>query len=251
MANSAPAMKTYIRIKGLAVLLALAWAPTGLWAGPLSIFAAASLQGPLDTVAADYDGASTISYGGSGTMARQVSLGAPADVVILANETWANWLFDQGHAPTQPRPLLSNELVLVTPLGGPTFDSMDATTLRDALGSGRLAMGQHISVPAGIYASAWLKTINAWDTLRPHLAETENVRAALALVARGEAPVGIVYASDAQASAKVAVAWAIPAHQHPQILYHGLALTQEGDAFLDHLITRIALFEAAGFTALP
>ena len=251
MANSAPAMKTYIWIKGLAVALALACLPISALATPLGIFAAASLQGPLDTVAAEYDAESTVSYGGSGTMARQISLGAPADVVILANETWAHWLYDQGHAPSPPRPLLSNRLVLITPTGGPQFAALDAPTLLDALGTGRLAVGQHMSVPAGIYAAAWLKAIDAWDSLRPHLAETENVRAALALVARGEVPLGIVYASDAQASTEVAVAWTIPANQHPQILYHGLALTPAGDAFLDHLTTRIALFEAAGFTAQP
>ncbi|MEL6806722.1 MAG: molybdate ABC transporter substrate-binding protein [Pseudomonadota bacterium] len=243
-------MKTYIRIKGLAVALAVACLPSSAVATPLSIFAAASLQGPLDALAAEYAPDSTVSYGGSGTMARQISLGAPADVVILANETWAHWLFEQGHAPTPPRALLSNRLVLVTPLGGPQFETMDAATLRTALGTGRLAIGQHMSVPAGIYAAAWLKTIDAWDRVRPHLAETENVRAALALVARGEVPLGIVYASDAQASAQVAVAWTIPADQHPHILYHGLALTPAGDAFLDHLATRIATFEAAGFTAV-
>ena len=112
-------------------------------------------------------------------------------------------------------------------------------------------MGQHMSVPAGIYAAAWLTRIDAWDALRPHLAETENVRAALALVARGEVPLGSVYASDAQASADVTVAWNIPSDQHPRILYHGIALTPAGAGFLDHIATRIAAFEAAGFVANP
>jgi len=244
-------MKTYIWIKGLAVALALTCLPMSAFSTPLSIFAAASLQGPLDRVATEHDPDSSVSYGGSGTMARQISLGAPADVVILANETWAKWLFEQGHAPTKPRALLSNQLVLITPQGGPEFETMNKDTLRAALGTGRLAMGQHMSVPAGIYAAAWLQSIGAWDGIRTHLAETENVRAALTLVARGETPLGIVYASDAQASTKVSVAWSIPADQHPQILYHGVALTPAGDAFLDHLATRIALFEAAGFSALP
>lgn len=244
-------MKTYIRIKGLAVVLAMTWVPLSLWADPLSIFAAASLQGPLDQVAAEHDPDSTISYGGSGTLARQISLGAPADVVLLANETWAQWLYEDGHVASEPRALLSNRLVVIAPMGGPSFDAMDADTLRRALGSGRLAMGQHMSVPAGIYAAAWLTRIGAWEALRAHLAETENVRAALALVARGEAPLGIVYASDAQASADVSVVWPVPSDQHPHILYHGLALTPAGSAFLDHLATRIAPFEAAGFVANP
>jgi len=251
MANSEKAMKTYNWIKGLAVMLVIACLPVAGSAGGLRIFAAASLQGPLDDVAARYDSESTISYGGSGTLARQISLGAPADIVILANETWANWLYDTGDVAARPRPILSNRLVLITPRDGPVLNSPDAAALLAALQGGRLAMGQHLSVPAGIYARAWLTTIGAWDRMQPHLAETENVRAALALVARGEAPLGIVYASDAQASDDVAVAWTIPTDQYPPILYHGIALTQAGAAFLDHLALQTAPFLAAGFAALP
>ena len=244
-------MKSLNWIKGLAVLLAAACLATAATAGPLRVFAAASLQGPLDQVGADWNSGSTISYGGSGTIARQISLGAPADAVILANGVWADWLVEQGHVAAPARPLLSNRLVVIAPAGTPSFKQIDTQTLRTALGDGRLAMGQHLSVPAGIYAKAWLEAIDAWDTLRPQLAETENVRAALALVARGEVPLGIVYASDAQASGEVAVVWTVPADQHPDILYFGLALTAEGTAFLDHLTTQSHVFEAAGFVGLP
>lgn len=244
-------MKTYNWIKGLAAIFVLACVPEGSTADPVRIFAAASLQGPLDAIAAEQDAGSTISYGGSGTLARQISFGAPADVVILANETWAHWLVDQGHVGAPARPLMSNRLVLIAPAGTPPLNDLDTDRLRHALGDGRLAIGQHQSVPAGIYAMAWLTGIGAWDALLPHLAETDNVRAALALVARGEAPLGIVYASDARASDAVSVIWNVPADQHPPIRYLGLALTPVGDAFLDHLTRRIALFEAAGFVALP
>lgn len=244
-------MKTYNWIKDLALMLALAWLGAGAAAEPVRIFAAASLQGPLDEIVSEYDAGGTISYGGSGALARQISLGAPADIVILANRTWADWLFETGTVPAPPRAILSNRLVLITPLGGPVFDTLDATALRRALGDGRLAMGQHQSVPAGIYARAWLEYLGAWEDLRTQLAETENVRAALALVARGEAPLGIVYASDARASADVSVAWVIPPDQHPRILYQALPLTPSGTAFLDHLLTRIDAFTAAGFVALP
>lgn len=244
-------MKTWPSINGLALILTFACLITAADADPVRLFAAASLQGPLDQVAQDWDAASTVSYGGSGTIARQISLDAPADAVILANPVWSDWLVEQGHAPGPVRPLLSNRLALITPLGGPTFDDVDASTLSSILKGSRLAMGQHMSVPAGIYAKAWLTHINAWDPLRAHLAETENVRAALALVARGETPLGIVYASDAQASAQVTVAYTIPVDQHPQILYTAIALTPEGAAFLDHLATHTAPFVAAGFVALP
>lgn len=244
-------MKTFIQIKGLVVMLVLACLPCGVAAQGLSIFAAASLQGPLDVVTAEYDSEATISYGGSGTLARQISLRAPADVVILANETWANWLFEKGHVAARPRALFSNRLVVIAPVDAPLLSDPDGDTLLALLKGGRLAMGQHQSVPAGIYAKDWLTRIDAWDSLRAHLAETENVRAALALVARKEAPLGIVYASDALASSDVRIVWSIPEDQHSQILYHGLALTPAGDAFLDHVMTRTALFEAAGFVAIP
>lgn len=244
-------MKTPAWINGLAQIMAFACLATQAGADPVRLFAAASLQGPLDHVAQDWDPQSTISYGGSGTIARQISLGAPVDAVILANPTWSHWLVENGHAQGPVRNVLSNRLVLITPPGGPTFEQVDATTLSTARADGRLAIGQHMSVPAGIYAKAWLKQINAWDSLQPHLAETENVRAALALVARGETPLGIVYASDARASDRVAVAYLIPDDQHPQILYTALALTPEGTAFLDHLSTHTAPFTAAGFVALP
>ena len=250
IANSEGLMKTCNWIKGLtAIALTICLSPIAA-ADPVRIFAAASLQGPLDDIATQWDQNSTISYGGSGTIARQISLGAPADVVILANETWADWLVDAGHVAGPARALMSNALVLVAPDGTPPFDHINSTTLRDALGDRRLAMGQHQSVPAGIYAKAWLDHIGAWPSLRPRLAETENVRAALALVARRETPLAVVYASDALASDKVAVVWAIPADQYPPILYHGLALTPEGRAFLDELTTRISVFTAAGFVGL-
>lgn len=249
--NSICDMKKLRRIKDFLLAALLAFAPLTAQAGPVQVFAAASLQGPLDAVTTSWDAGSTISYAGSGTIARQISLGAPADVAILANGAWADWLYDNGHAPDPARALLSNRLVVITAAGGPVFDAMDSATLTAALGDARLAMGQHQSVPAGIYAKAWLEQISAWDTLRSQLAETDNVRAALALVARREVPLGIVYRSDAQASAEVTTAWTVPADAHPPILYYGLAFTPEGEAFLAHLATQTAPFLDAGFEALP
>ncbi|WP_299592304.1 molybdate ABC transporter substrate-binding protein [uncultured Tateyamaria sp.] len=222
-------------------------AATAGTADTVRIFAAASLQGPLDDVAEAWVGDVVISYGGSGAMARQVSQGAPADAVILANAAWSDWLVENGHAPRDARALLSNALVVIGPAGAPILPDVTADTILARLDGGRLAMGQHQSVPAGIYAQAWLTTISAWDMLRPSLAETENVRAALALVARGETPLGIVYASDAAASDAVSVVYEVPATAHPQILYPGLALTPAGSAFLDHVAAQTDIFVAAGF----
>ncbi|WP_299043028.1 molybdate ABC transporter substrate-binding protein [uncultured Tateyamaria sp.] len=241
-------MKTLNRIKGLVLASVMIFVTGATQAEPLRVFAAASLQGPLDAVANSWDSPVVISYGGSGAMARQVSQGAPADVVILANMAWADWLAATGRVPGTPRPLLSNTLVIIEKTGARALPDARAGTLLNRLDGRRLAMGQHMSVPAGIYAKAWLDRVGTWDSLRPHLAETENVRAALALVARGEAPLGIVYASDAAASDQVDVVYSVPADSHPPILYPGLALTPAGAAFLDHVTARIDRFVAAGFS---
>ncbi|WP_299588220.1 molybdate ABC transporter substrate-binding protein [uncultured Tateyamaria sp.] len=251
MTNSACVMKTCKWIKGLAVLGWLACLPGLASAETVRIFAAASLQGPLDQVAVQSDEDVVISYGGSGTIARQISLGAPADAAIIANTNWSDWLVARGVIPSPPRALMSNRLVVVAAQGSAPWTHADANTLRAHLSGGRLAMGQHMSVPAGIYAQAWLDSIGAWDDLRQQLAETENVRAALALVARGEAPLGIVYASDAQASTDVDVVWQVPADAHPPIRYIGLALTPAGETFLDLVAAQTDAFVAAGFVALP
>ncbi|KIC51142.1 molybdate ABC transporter substrate-binding protein [Tateyamaria sp. ANG-S1] len=242
-------MKSLNWIKGLVLVCMAASGMTRAWADPVRLFAAASLQGPLDKVAEAWDGDVVISYGGSGAMARQVSQGAPADAAILANADWAAWLEDRGIGVATARPLLSNSLVVVAPRGAPPLSDVTADTVLARLDGGRLAMGQHMSVPAGIYASAWLGSIDVWDPLQPHLAETENVRAALALVARGETPLGIVYASDAAASDDVSVVYDVPTQAHPTITYPGLALTPLGAAFLDHVAAHIDIFVAAGFRA--
>ncbi|MEM6757895.1 MAG: molybdate ABC transporter substrate-binding protein [Pseudomonadota bacterium] len=220
-------------------------------ARPITIFAAASLQGPLDKVVAAWGGAARVSYAGSGTIARQISLGAPADVVMLASPQWMTWLAERDLLATAPQSIVSGTLVLVGPDAAPDLNAADADALLARLGDGRLAMGHHAAVPAGTYAAEWLQAIDAWTTVRPHLAETENVRAALALVARGEAPLGIVYASDAQAEPAVRVLYKIPAELHKTISYPAAAVTENGSGFVEFLTTQSEVFEAAGFRALP
>ncbi|TMM55196.1 molybdate ABC transporter substrate-binding protein [Sulfitobacter sabulilitoris] len=217
---------------------------------PVTVFAAASLRGALDDIARTYPAPVVVSYGGSGTMARQIALGAPADLVILASPDWMDWLRDQGALADRKRvDLLRNRLVLIGPAGARPLPNPDAAALLDALQGGRLAMGQRAAVPAGIYARAWLAGIGAWDALAPHLAETDNVRAALALVARGEATLGVVYATDAAADTSVDVLWTVPEDRHPPIVYPAAALSDAGDAFLRHLGMTDArdTFEQHGF----
>ena len=214
------------------------------------VFAAASLRGALDAVAEAYGGA-VLSYGGSGAMARQVAQGAPADFVMLASEEWMEWLVTQG-AVRQARGLLSNSLVLIGPAGAEDMPKISDEALLARLDGGRLAMGQSQSVPAGIYARDWLEGAGLWEALSPHLAETENVRVALAFVARGEAPLGIVYATDALADPGVRVLYAVPDDSHALIVYPAAALTQAGEDFLSFLegSEAQAIFETYGFSLL-
>ncbi|WP_137703139.1 molybdate ABC transporter substrate-binding protein [Marimonas lutisalis] len=221
----------------------------------VTVFAAASLRDALDAVAESYDGARIVaSYGGSAAMARQVAQGAPADLVILANPQWMDWLEGQGVLmPDSRRDLLGNRLVLIGPAGAAPLDASEQAMLA-RLGDGRLALGQVNAVPAGIYARAWLESAGLWPALAPHLAETENVRAALALVSRGEAPLGVVYASDAQADPGVSVLYDIPADSHPPITYPAAQVSDSpaAAALLAYLSGPQAavIFAAHGFTPL-
>jgi len=229
-------------ITGVCALIAV---PLAALAGsaraePLTVFAAASLREALDEAAAGFSGEVVLSYGGSGAMARQVALGAPADVVILANEAWLRWLDDEGalRAGSVAR-VMGNRLVLVGPEGAAPLEDLSAEALRARLAGGRMALGQVLSVPAGIYAKEWMQSSGLWEALAPHLAETENVRAALALVERGEVALGVVYATDARA-ARVAVVREIGAETHSPIAYWA-AVTEasehpQAEAFIAHLM---------------
>jgi molybdate transport system substrate-binding protein len=203
------------------------------------VFAAASLKEPLDRIAATFDGV-VVSYGGSGTLARQVGLGAPADVVLLANADWMAILSDAGDVrATSIVDFASNRLVVVGPADVATIALDEASMLR-ALGNGRVAIGLTKAVPAGIYAKAALQSQGLWDALSDRLAEVDNVRAALALVARGQAPLGIVYQSDVRVSQGVKELAIFPPDAHPPIRYVGAITTQATDpaaaAFLAYLL---------------
>src|SRR6056297_1435963 len=202
----------------------------------VTVFAAASLRGALEAVLDAHDSAISVSYGGSGTMARQVAQGAPADLVILANVTWMDWLEGQGMVlPETRRALLGNTLVVIAPASAPEAAPLDPADILSRLGGGRLAVGQTRGVPAGIYARQWMERAGLWGDLSPHLAETENVRAALALVSRAEVPLGVVYASDAQADPGVTVLAEIDADLHAPIVYP-LALVAGRDTDAAHTI---------------
>ncbi len=224
------------------------------------VFAAASLKNALDAVAAAWKKeagkAVTISYAASSTLARQIEQGAPADIFISADLDWMDWLQQRDLIKANSRQLLlGNTLVLIAPADRTTsFKIVTGADLAGALGEGRLSIGETKSVPAGKYAKEALEKLGMWRAVEGKLAQSDNVRAALALVARGEAPLGIVYATDAKAEPKVRVVDTFPASTYSPIVYP-IALTAtsrnaDAVAFLAYLRAPGALreFVARGFT---
>ncbi|WP_449284034.1 molybdate ABC transporter substrate-binding protein [Luteimonas yanweni] len=220
--------RAMIALCGLAAVAALCLVPAVQAAGtPLTVFAAASLKESMDDAAAAYTAATgqpvRVSYAASSALARQIAQGAPADVFVSADLEWMDTLQDQGLVDSATRSeLLGNSLVLVAPAasGAAPFTLRPGLDLRPLLGQrGRIALGMVDSVPAGRYARAGFESLGMWDMLAPRVAGAENVRAALMLVARGEAPLGVVYASDARAEPRVRVLATFPADSHPQIVY--------------------------------
>ncbi|KRA51555.1 molybdate ABC transporter substrate-binding protein [Pseudoxanthomonas sp. Root630] len=196
----------------------------------LTVFAAASLKESLDEAAATYQkqtGVSVrVSYAASSALARQIEQGAPADAFFSADLEWMDYLQQRDKLePATRRNLLGNQLVLVAPKASKArVDLKRPATFLAALGDGRLAVGQTQTVPAGKYAKASLESLSLWNGVKARLAESESVRAALMLVARGETPLGIVYASDAKAEPAVRVVATFPEDSHPPIIYPVAAL---------------------------
>jgi molybdate transport system substrate-binding protein len=228
----------------------------------LLVFAAASLKNALDKVnaacEAEVGERATISYAATPALAKQIEEGAPADAFLSADLDWITLLTDKKliKAETVTK-LLGNEIVLVVPAGsgtaltiGPKFD------LAALIGSGKLAMANVDAVPAGKYGKASLETLGVWDTVKDKVAQAENARAALALVATGEAAAGIVYATDANAESKVTVIGTFPGDSHPPIVYPVAETASSKDentaAFLACLTSSKAagIFKAEGFTVL-
>ena len=247
---------------GAAVLALSAGLPPALAADKVTVFAAASLKTALDEVSAAWTvqtGKQTAnSYAASSALARQIEAGAPADLFISADLDWMRYLSERKliASGTEVR-LLGNRLVLVAPAGAqasltiaPGFD------LAGLLGGGRLAICDVKSVPAGKYARAALENLGVWASVANSLAQAENVRAALKLVATGEAPAGIVYQTDAQAEPMVRVLGTFPAGSHPEIVYPAARVATSANpdaaAFLAFLQSPAALeiFRRQGFIIL-
>ena len=228
----------------------------------LLVFAAASLSEALDEVGRAFTTRTGVrvnaSYAASSVLAKQIEAGAPADAFFSADLAWVDYLDERGLLKRgSRRDLLGNSLVLIAPADSPLRLSIaPGFDLTAALGEGRLATADPDSVPAGKYARAALTKLGVWQSVSDRLVRGENVRAALAYVARGEAPLGIVYQTDAQAEKRVRVVGVFPEDSHPPITY-ALALTvrarPEAARFADFLATETArqIFMRYGFTTLP
>ncbi len=247
-------------LRHLTVLTAVALAPAGsLEAADLTAFAAASLKTALDRIEDRWEKETgldlTVSLAGSSILARQIEFGAHADVFISANPDWMDALESKGFIrPDTRRDLLGNALVLVA--SGSDVPSIALADLPESLGDGRLAMALVDAVPAGVYGKAALTNLGLWNTVGPRVVQTDNVRTALALVATGEAPFGIVYATDARAEKGVSVVATFPAESHRPIVYPAAvtaeAVSPYASSFLDWLADPAAraIFEAEGFRVL-
>lgn len=227
-----------------------------------TVFAAASLTDAMKDISAAWQAkghpAPTLSFAASSTLARQIEQGAPASLFASADEQWMDYLDKKGLVVADTRrDLLSNELVLVVRADKPQHLTLgQGFDLDKLLGKdGRLAVGDPAHVPAGIYAKQALTKLGLWDRAQPHLAPAEDVRSALLLVSRGEAPAGIVYATDAAAAKGVMVAGTFPPDSHDPVTYPFAVVkghdTPEARALLAFLAGPEAakIFAARGFAS--
>ncbi|OOY12729.1 molybdate ABC transporter substrate-binding protein [Thioclava marina] len=242
----------------LAAALACASLALPAHAGEVTIFAAASMKTALDQIAQNWQSetgdTAHISYAGSGALARQITAGAPADIFISANPGWMDEVAKTGRV-AEREDLLANRLVLIAhdPEAQPVEIGPDLD-LKGLLGGGKLAMALVTAVPAGQYGKAALEHYGLWAAIEPDVAQGDNVRATLAMVAIGAAPYGITYASDAVAEPRVHVVAQFPDDSHPPIRYPAARLSDSAEArsFYAALSTPEAkdIFTAQGFDVL-
>jgi molybdate transport system substrate-binding protein len=252
-------MKRYLQAL-LAIVLALA--PASGRAESVKVFAAASLKTALDDVLARWKQETghdaVASYAATPALAKQIAEGAPADIFISADEDWMNDLIGKKLIDkSSRRDLLGNSLVLVAPIGsGKAISLSQDTDLAGLLAGGRLALAEVKSVPAGRYAKAALENLGLWPQVENSLAMSENVRAALVLVSRGEAALGIVYGSDAKAERGVETVAVFPATSHPPIVYPAARVQASANPDAKDLLNFLSsdaakqVFDANGFTVL-
>ncbi len=250
-------------MRELRLLIAAACIGAGLCTGAqaadkLTVFAAASMTDALSDVGAAFTKASgtevVFSFAGTGSLARQIEAGAPADVFVSADEKWMAYVQDKAAVkPGSIKIIATNDLVLVGPAESAQL-SLNLDEIQERLAGNRLAMADPETVPAGRYAKAALEATGLWQAVSGKLAPMDNVRIALASVARGDTPLGIVYGSDAFVEPKVRILAVFPEESHPKIRYPAAetATASEGaDAFIEFLAGDEAqkIFLGKGFSS--
>jgi molybdate transport system substrate-binding protein len=229
----------------LAILLLTWLAPTAARAERVLVFAAASLNAPLAEIARAHERKTgnrvRISFAASSGLARQIDNGAPADLYVSANMVWINWLQARGKIIVASKSTLAgNRLVMIAPKGSATaMDNFSGSAVMRLLKGQRLAIADPGHVPAGIYARQALSALGSWRLISKHLAPSVNVRAALALVERGAAPLGIVYASDAFNNEAVDVIHRFASASHMPIQYIAAAVAGNGGRAADDFLSEL------------
>jgi molybdate transport system substrate-binding protein len=251
-----------LRFAAMAIASGVATFAPAASADEVVVFAAASMTNALAEIEGAFEAATghdlVISLAGSSALARQIQQGAPADIFISASIDWMDRIEADGLVEPGTRfDLLGNTLVLVA--AGTAADRVEigpGLDLAGLLGEGRLAMALVDSVPAGVYGKAALENLGLWSAVEPQVAQADNVRAALAFVATGEAPYGIVYATDAAAEANVTIVGTFPKDSHPPIVYPAADLANRDTAAEADFMTFLrgaearAAFERQGFSVL-
>jgi molybdate transport system substrate-binding protein len=247
---------------GGALLASGAAKPVQAQSSEILVFAAASMKTALDDIAKRWQSetgkAVKVSYAGSSALAKQIEAGAPADIFVSADSDWMTYVAGKTLIKPATRvDLLGNRIVLVAAKDDKTtLKIAPGFDLAGALKNDRLAMANVASVPAGKYGKEALEKLGVWGTVEKKVAQTDDVRAALLLVSRGEAPFGIVYATDAAADPAVRVVDVFPTDSHPPIIYPAAVLASskkpDAEAFLAYLRSAKAkpLFEKQGFAVL-
>ncbi|EKO3798921.1 molybdate ABC transporter substrate-binding protein [Vibrio harveyi] len=210
----------------------------------LKVYAASSMTNAVNDIAQQfetkYDVAVTPVYGGSSSIARQILNGAPADIFISANTKWMDYLVKSKAVKNDSvTNLVRNSLVLIAPKASTIepFDFSDANAWNQALEGNRLALGNPVSVPAGMYTKESLTNLGVWKKLERQIAPAKNVRLALALVERGEAPLGVVYKTDARLTDKVKVVGEFANDTHADIIYPAAIVkdSTQSEQFFEYL----------------
>jgi molybdate transport system substrate-binding protein len=251
-----------LKLLSVIVLAAMASVPPAAFASDIpTVFAAASLSDAMTALGRAFRERTgreiRFSFASSSTLARQIEAGAPAQIFASANERWMDYLAGHGliEAKTRVSPI-GNRLALIAPKDRTVqqIDITAATDLPALLGQdARLAVGDPAHVPAGIYAKQALQALGFWPALESRLARADNVRAALALVERGEAPLGIVYSTDAAISPKVEIVGLFPRDSHPPITYPFAILKDQASKDVNALFAfmtgpaAFAIYERFGF----